>query len=188
MTTSIKTNSNLLPRNLEPDTYHMYNIDSYLNNEDIDWEVVKLDRPKRVRAVSEKILECILESDEIEELSKAWITINKKVLDIFSPREYNFATDWFDFEITVDEDMMGKYVWSDTKFDEYLKENYSSYDWFTSFMPKTIWQWLSWDYDLERRAMCIVSYILEKMDFEWSELELCEDAYECIIYPTNKLD
>ena len=50
-------------------------------------------------------------------------------------------------------------------------------------MPSTIWERMNdkdqaTKYDLESRALCVVSYILQNMDID---LELQEDAYNCII-------
>ena len=174
------TNSNLLPWRLRPDTYWMYDIYDYLSEED---QEVDIDHRERVRCISQKILDEICQSQERDNLKSAGITIWDKVIDVFSPKSYNYSTDWFDFEITIDEDAMNKYVRSDTWFDAYLKDAYSSYSWFISSMPSTIWERMNdkdqaTKYDLESRALCVVSYILQNMDID---LELQEDAYNCII-------
>ena len=173
------TNSNLLPWRLRPNTYWMYDISDYLEEEDQEADI---DHKERVRCISQKILDEICQSQERDNLKSAGITIWDKVIDVFSPKSYNYCTDWFDFEITVDEDAMNKYVLSDTWFDVYLKDAYSSYS-FISYMPSTIWQRMNdkdqtIEYDLESRAMCVVGYILQNLDVN---LELCEDAYNCII-------
>lgn len=57
-----------------------------------------------------------------------------------SPREYNFTTDKLVCELEVDMDKIKKWCYETEKekFEEYLKENYTSYDGFISFIPNNL--------------------------------------------------
>jgi hypothetical protein len=57
-----------------------------------------------------------------------------------SPREYNFTTDKLVCELEVDMDKIKKWCYETEKekFEEYLKENYTSYDGFISFIPNNV--------------------------------------------------
>ena len=60
--------------------------------------------------------------------------------EMTSPREYNFTTDKLVCDVEIDLDKLRKYCYETnrTQFDNYLKENYSSYDGFISFIPNNV--------------------------------------------------
>ena len=60
------------------------------------------------------------------------------VSELKSPREYNFTTDWFNFSLELDDDIMEKIkakVDKDDEFWKWTRKRYHSYDGFISFMP-----------------------------------------------------
>lgn len=60
--------------------------------------------------------------------------------EMTSPREYNFTTDKLVCELEVDMDKIKKWCYETEreKFEEYLKENYTSCDGFISFIPNNV--------------------------------------------------
>lgn len=60
--------------------------------------------------------------------------------ELNGPREYNFTTDKLVCELEVDMDKINKWCYETEKekFEEYLKENYTSYDGFISFVPNNV--------------------------------------------------
>lgn len=182
---NIITNSNLLPIDFRPDTYSTYEIWNYIADEE---EHCQYEQQYWVMAISKKILKYIIDecSDELEE---AWIKFGDEVLWTDSPRGYNFSTDSFDFSIDVDMDKMYRYIDSSwtleinkidkDEYDQFLRDTYTSYDWKISLMPNTYAAWLL-EEDDEIKVMCVVAYILRDIKSPHTEIELSEDAYNCI--------
>ena len=69
--------------------------------------------------------------------------IKVKTGKITSPQFYNYYTDTIDFEVTFNYKELLNYIKSNLdEFKLYLKDNYSSYDGFVSFMPNNYNEWL----------------------------------------------
>ncbi len=181
----IITNSNLLPISFRPDIYGTYDIWNYVPDYD---DHCQYEQKNWVMAISKKILQYIID-ERSDELFEAWIVFINDVLWVDSPREYNFGTDSFDFSINVDMDKMYRYIDSSwtlemnkidkDEYDNFLRETYTSYDWKISLMPNTYASWLL-EEDEEIKVMCVVAYILRDVKDPQTELELSEDAYNCI--------
>jgi hypothetical protein len=73
----------------------------------------------------------------IRELNIPWIK-SIKFTGHWSPREYNFNTDQLDFTLSIDKEGMIKSLKSlknDSKFESWLRDNFTSYDGFWSSTP-----------------------------------------------------
>lgn len=104
--------------------------------------------------------------------------------EFHSPKEYNYRTDWIDFEIEFDDSVIEKYKDPDDDFDKFLKENYKSYDGYVNFMPENVGEFVtainSKDATKFTRAIAqILVYELKKEfdfpDYQQDYLESVED-------------
>lgn len=88
--------------------------------------------------------------------------------EINSPREYNFTTDKLVCEVEIDLDKLRKYCYETEreKFEEYLKENYSSYDGFISFIPNNVKEF---EQEKDDTDVMIDFYILSHLEEGYSE-------------------
>ena len=114
------------------DTYGQFSTD-YL---DEDWKEESVFHHKQfVKDLAE------LHAEVIGEYCEPGRTIEGvRVVDTWSPREYNFATDQAELEIDVHLEELRKYLeyGVSTEFDEFLHENFTSRDGFWSFTPNNI--------------------------------------------------
>lgn len=78
-----------------------------------------------------------------DEYTHEGISVTLECGEIYSPREYNFATDQIELTVTFDKNKIKKFA-KDNKdaFSDFLKENYSSYDGFCSFTANRFDEWL----------------------------------------------
>ena len=110
------------------------------------------------------------------------ILSNLKFVAICSPREYNFTTDKVEIEMDVDTDALRDYCFKTNrvKFNEYLRENFSSRDGFWSFIENNVHNFeltLEMENEFDRYIQVMIEfYLLQEVDFE----DLSEDLYEDI--------
>ena len=82
--------------------------------------------------------------DAVKEQLEEYIT-EIKFLSIESPREYNFTNDKIVCEVKLSKtnlDSLGQLIYDNKReFEEYLKENYTSYDGFISFISSDFEDW-----------------------------------------------
>lgn len=123
------------------DTYQMLNGDSWGDSElewldsegqpsdydDYDWTYDHAGICRDFAAASVAAL--------LDQLDRS-ILVDAKVLDVGSPREYNFTSDWYEADWTVDMDALDAWLdaheWS---LDAYVAEHHGSYDGFYSHIP-----------------------------------------------------
>ncbi|MDP2720537.1 MAG: hypothetical protein Q8O75_01160 [bacterium] len=130
----IKLNTNLVP--LFSGTYESrWEVSEYNEEgtEEVEVDYEQVDLMESIAGVYQKNAGYIL-----SELNCAFI--KKLTFDgtFESPREYNFKTDVLDFTIEVVKTKLLntlKSLKNDKKFEEFLRENYTSYDGFMSFTP-----------------------------------------------------
>lgn len=71
------------------------------------------------------------------------ITIKIKVGELYSPRFYNFATDQVELTVDYDKDTILLFAENNKEdFNTFLKENYSSYDGFSSSTANNYSEWM----------------------------------------------
>lgn len=107
-----------------------------------------------------------------------------KFIALHSPRYYNFETDKVEIEIDCDwqhilDEARIKYR---NTFDEYLRENFTSYDGFWSFVPNNAGEFfVKLDEDFERLSQVVLEfYLLNHLDKERYRDELYEIATNTI--------
>lgn len=118
---TIELGTNLLPI-VKPDTY--WN-GLWAEVDDDCWDDIK-------KTMMDKVHEYLDEALQQTDFSGAKIHMTK----FGSPREYNFGTDWCDFELEVADEVVEKI--KDKVDDDFFKwayDNYHSYDGFISFAP-----------------------------------------------------
>lgn len=100
----------------------------------------------------------------------------------YHPREYNFATDAIDFSIEVDTDWVASKfaeLSSNPNFESFLKERYSSYSGFISFMPNNVKDFDKYadpdNEDYWKMVSAIVTYYVEQNP------DIAEDATDDLI-------
>lgn len=101
-----------------------------------------------------------------------------KVTDLWSPKYYNFQGD--ELEFTVDFDVakfneLAKQAVENPEFKDFLKENYKSYDGFTSFLADNLDEF--WQQDGWKRFVQVVMFNLRDEDFEDANERFWEDVY-----------
>lgn len=128
--------------------------------------------------VGEKAVEflrdCLEDDDVIHSMS---------FKDIDSPSYYNFETDKLLIDINFNEAALkeyclGMYV---EEFADYLRENYTSYDGFTSFVPNNVQDFKKFLMEKDGRAydMMLEFYLIEHLD-EYYREDLANYAYEIL--------
>jgi len=101
-----------------------------------------------------------------------------------SPRFYNFETDKLEMEITVDWDKL--LIWTQENcgaFNEYLHENFTTRDGFTSFVPNNYNDFMhDLHDDFERLSQVVIEfYILQNLDTDSYEQDCIEIASDLIM-------
>lgn len=107
-----------------------------------------------------------------------------KFIALHSPKFYNFETDKVEIEIDCDWQRIldeARIKWRNT-FDEYLRENFTSYDGFWSFVPNNAGEFFAnLDEDFERLSQVVLEfYLLNHLDKERYQDELYEIATNTI--------
>ena len=87
------------------------------------------------------VAQCVV--DGVEEYTKDYGVKSIKFECVRSPREYNFATDAIDVIIEVDRHKLIRLInENNSDWEDYLKDNYTSYDGFMSYHGNTVAEWL----------------------------------------------
>ena len=97
------------------------------------------------------------------------VEITIKCKHIFSPREYNFATDELVLDITYNKRKLLKFAKDEREdFNTFLHKNYTSYDGFMSFTANNYDEWLE-DFKINefRSIGAILSYTFEGWEHEY---------------------
>lgn len=133
------------------------------DEEDREWDFIPGGYEEFEKAVCKKCVENIMDlmdnNDTITDM---------QFKELNSPREYNFTTDKLVCEVEVDLDKLKKYCYETEreKFEEYLKENYSSYDGFISFVPNNVKEFEQENDDTD---VMIDFYILSHLEDDYSK-------------------
>lgn len=123
-----------------------------------------------------------------EELPSGFIS-EMKFAGIYSPKYYNFETDRLMIEITYDDDALASYCFEDNRneFDIYLRETFTSYDGFHSFIANNVSDFKNQMEDEETSGwsnrcsqVMLEFYLLQTLDFEDVRDKVAEFAYEAM--------
>lgn len=158
----------------------LYNMTEY-DEEGREWDFVEpngyTDYEIAVcKACVEDIMDLMEDNDAITEMK--WKEMN-------SPQYYNFTTDKLVCELEVDMDKIKEWCYKTKRkeFAEYLKDNFTSYDGFISFVPNNIAEF----YEDENTDVMIDFYILTHLyepsyESGWERLweYMAESANQCI--------
>lgn len=117
--------------------------------------------------------------------SKTDSIISIEVTGFYSPRSYNYGSDELEFDVTVNKRKLIEevYTMSDSsKFEEYLKDEYSSHAGFTSFMPNSLEDFdneiiRSENNDSWRPITQYYNYLLKSCDIESFVEYLADNEY-----------
>lgn len=168
-----------------------YNLNRYLNEgSDNPTEYEIKDFAGFCRKVSEYAVS-LLESDlNID----STILSNLTLLEIDSPRFYNFSTDRLVISCMVDVQKLRAYALRQhlDAFESYLKENYTSVDGFISFVPNNAADFKHWmDHHNMAIDVLIEFYLLSVIDLDSYHRDLYEKANELqmeFMTPTSLAD
>ena len=106
--------------------------------------------------------------------------------DIVSPKEYNFATDSVNIEVTLNPDDLFGYITQHLEeFREYIKEKYTSYDGFISHYSSSYLDWLEpWESTVKHAHQlgAMLQFVLHNegvtdFDLDLPSLELSDEWY-----------
>lgn len=101
------------------------------------------------------------------------------ILDNFNywhPKEYNFATDEINFDLTIEEDRLITlffHYFNDTNFIDYIQKEYKHYDGFISFMPQSKFEFFEACMKDKERAFAAI--------FNYNYKDQAEKLYETFI-------
>lgn len=113
-----------------------------------------------------ELLACDLDQDQD-------IITESKFVKLHSPKYYNFETDKIECELDLDWPALVAWVKNNrTLFDDYLKNNFTSYDGFISFVPNNASEFfIELDDDFDRLSQVMIEfYILNHLDQDlWRE-------------------
>lgn len=160
--------SNISPYNVFDD----YSIDDDKKNGDIHysseyyWDNFQNDKyKKRIQELSSEFLDGKIDNDN-------GIEITIKCKEIYSPKEYNFGTDEIVMDVTYSKMRILQVVKKDHEnFNQFLKDNYTSYDGFMSFTSNNFDDWLV---DFEENEIRSVGAVLTYL-FQY---QISENGYE----------
>lgn len=98
------------------------------------------------------------------------------------PRQYNYTTDWIEFELEIEDDYISvikRNVANDeVGFFRFAKENFGSYDGFISFYPYTKEKWEECEDPSYILSMWIMYRMNEENDIEAYQRAYLEDVEE----------
>lgn len=190
---TIKLNSNLFPiisvamysTILEPySIFYDYQINEDFENGDFDmnanefWD--KFDNSKYVEKIQDTAatyLDGKVESKEFE------ISINIECGEIYSPKYYNFANDEIDLTVSYDDKaILSAAKKNKEQFNQFLKENYSSYDGFLSHTANNFEEWLTDFKDDNVQSIGAVLTFLFKGEFEDMQQDFIYTCFENLHY------
>lgn len=102
---------------------------------------------------------------------------NMKLHHVYSPREYNFETDKLDVSCEVDTRKLRKRIFEELleEFTTYLKEHWSSYDGFFSFVPTDPYKLLAKEFSTD----IMLDFMFQRKEWfdpESYEMRLMEEA------------
>lgn len=177
----IELDSNLLPV-LNIDTYQCFNGDSWVESElesfseeedkdlgydDFEWQY---DHAGIVKALAQASAETVL-----DQLATDGVITGVDVQSVYSPREYNFATDSYRALWTVNLSKLEAWC-KESAFDAdaFAKEHYSSYDGFMSFVPSMLRD----DREGTTVWLMIDAYMRSEYDEERGFLHVAEAEWE----------
>ena len=107
-----------------------------------------------------------------------------RLLEVDSPHFYNFRTDRLILSVNVDVDLLQGYAYSShpIEFESYLKDNFTSYDGFISFVPNNLSDFLEWAEQEQDRAIDVLIefYLLSTVDLDSYHRDLYEKANELV--------
>lgn len=144
---------------------------------------------REVLLILSKYVQDVLPSFSISK--RDWYKINR-------PTNYNYWWDRVNFDFTLDLPELFKYIESLDKdiLDTYLYDNFYSYDWFSSFMPQSKADLISflteWDNseDIDRWVAAIVNYIIsleaDNIEHDIRDLNLWEHLWDVLTYNDTK--
>jgi len=125
---------------------------------DYFWENFQNDKyKKRINELASEFLDGKIDNDN-------GIEITIKCKEIYSPKEYNFATDEIVMDVTYSKMKILQVVKKDTEtFNQFLKDNYTSYDGFMSFTSNNYDDWLVDFEENEIRSVgAVLSYLFQE--------------------------
>ena len=152
--------SNISPYNVFDD----YSIDNDKKNGDIHysseyyWDNFQNDKyKKRIQELASEFLDGKIDDDE-------GIEITIKCKEIYSPKEYNFGTDEIVIDVTYSKMKILQVVKKEHEnFNQFLKDNYTSYDGFMSFTSNNFDDWLvDFEENEDRSVGAVLSYLFQE--------------------------
>lgn len=145
-------------------------------DEEYYWDNFDYDKYKKeiVRIASETLSDVILENG---------IEIKIKVGELYSPKEYNFATDNVDLIVTFNKNKVLKFAKDNEEvFNGYLHKKYSSYDGFWSLTANNYEDWYIDFKDNEERAIAAILCFIFDVNFESYQSSFIEQCYSKLYY------
>ena len=158
----------------------LYNSDTLYNlqDEDIAYDFIEGGYDQFTEKVASKC------TDLLNDYMRGGLIKNIKFIRLSSPRFYNFSTDKLVLEVECEWDKLLKYC-EETKddFNQYLQDNFTSYDGFTSFVPNNYTDFMrDLEDDFERLSQVVIEYyILNRIDdLEEYKLNCDEIAFDTL--------
>lgn len=154
-----------------------YNLNRYLNEDSENSKEYEIkDFSGFCRKIAERV-PVLLESDLNVDSD---ILSDFCLLEIDSPRFYNYRTDRLVLSVNVDVELLKGYAYSShpIEFESYLKENFTSYDGFISFVPNNLSDFLEWEDRESSIDVLIEFYLLSVIDLDSYHRDLYEEADE----------
>ena len=172
----------VFPGFYESDLYNsdtIYNINDSLDEGEPAMDFTENGYTEYCDSVARQAAESLADAlDQDEKIIKA-----SRFKKLWSPRFYNFDTDRIECELDIDWDALVEWVKDESyAFSAYLKNNFTSYDGFVSFVPNNtndFWDKLDTDFD-RLSDVLIEFYILQHLDQDWWRESLYEIATNTI--------
>lgn len=174
--------TDIFPGFYESDLYNsdtIYNINESLDEGEPPVDFTENGYTEYCNSVARQAAESLADAlDQDEKIIKA-----SRFKKLWSPRFYNFDTDRIECELDIDWDALVEWVKDESyAFAAYLKNNFTSYDGFISFVPNTTNEfWDKLDTDFDRLSDVLIEfYILQHLDQDWWRDSLYEIATNTI--------
>ena len=156
-----------------------YNLNRYLNEDSENPKEYEIkDFSGFCRKIAERV-PLLLESDLNVDSD---ILSDFCLLEIDSPRFYNYRTDRLVLSVNVDVELLKGYAYSShpIEFESYLKEHFTSYDGFISFVPNNLSDFLEWEETNQQSSIDVLIefYLLSRIDLYSYRRDLYGFAHE----------
>jgi len=158
------------------ENYDFNNYDDFIKAYNIDYKAIHKEYSKDY--TNEYIS---LFGEKIKKVT--WINIIK-FIKLTSPQYYNYSTDTIDVEVEVNQEELLAFInKAGVSFIQYIKGTNTSSDWFITYMPNNIEEYIKNIIEYPNRISQVIEYYLDSITF--NEYDIIENIEVSEIFESN---